>query len=630
MRAFAISATKGIEESVQRLFLSDKGLKQVPEQVRLMKNLEVLDLSHNALEELPLWLQELTRLNQLVLSYNPLLSPNVDFVLPVSLEHLEIRGMGWEGFPSTIFDLPLLKSLNAGQNKIKALTEEIGKLEVLERLVLDTNTLRAIPTSFRKLNELRILSLQGNQIRKLSIGLTKCGQLTELHLDENQLTALPKGIGRLGKLELLSAPNNRLRRIPSELANCSMLRKLQLSGNRLKQLPSTLSNLDWLTEVDVSDNKLAQGPAVLAQCQRLRKLSLAGNRMKRLGEWPDTLQLEEVDLSKNLLANIEALKGLPQLRSLNIAANKLADFPDGFWAFPKLQTLEAERLSAKLSGEQLLPCPQLCTLKGLLTTAKRTQLLQFLSLARAANWNLEERSLFYPLYQKNKEAWQRLTLEAAWKGGKVPDPYFAMAFRHFLYKQSARRTQIKQGAKLWIVGELEERMDTLAQRLSRFGISISQEGIENSTHVILGTAKLPPTIPSLSLPWYSESLLMQHLDRLAGKKWSRQIPEEQITHLRKLLLHEEEVNAHLALQLMNGSGLPKELMTDLLGLFFKEPFPDLQEKIQALLFPYLPDSLKLILHHGPERPSAKADPKLWKKWLATKEINVQRLLSVLR
>ncbi len=123
---------------------------------------------------------------------------------------------------------------------------------------------------------------------------------------------------------------------------------------------------------------------------------------------------------------------------------------------------------------------------------------------------------------------------------------------------------------------------------------------------------------------------MQNLDRLEGKKWTRQIEEDQIAHLRKLLLHEEEVNAHLALQLMTGSGVPKELLTDLLGLYFKEGFPNLQEKIRALLFPCLPDSLKLILKFGTDRPPATADPKLWKKWLATKEINVQRLLSLLQ
>jgi len=630
MRAFAISATKGIEESVQRLFLSGKGLRQVPEQVRLMKNLEVLDLSQNALEELPSWLPELTRLNHLVLSHNMSLSPQLLFSLPVSLEHLEIRRVGWELLPPNIFDLPLLKSLDASQNKIKFLTDEIGKLEILENLSLNANALRTIPTNLRKLSELRTLSLQGNQIKKLSTGITKCEQLTELHLDENQLTVLPKGIGNLGKLELLSAPNNRLRRLPRELSNCRMLRKLQLAGNRLKQLPDSLSNLNWLIEVDVSNNKLRHGPAVLAQCLRLRKLSLAGNRMKKLGEWPDTLQLEEVDLSKNQLANISALKGLSRLRSLNIAANKLASFSEGFWVFPKLQTLEAQKNSVKLSGVELLGCPQLLTLGGLLSTAKRSQLLQFLSVGRAANWNMEERVLFYPLYQKNKESWQRLTIEVAWEGAKVPDSYFATAFRDFLYKQSARRTQIKKGAKLWIVGEWKERAEVLAQRLSKLGISVTQERIADVTHVILGTEKLPATMPSLTVPWYSESRLMQNLDRLEGKKWTRQIAEDQVAHLRKLLLHDQEVNVHLALQLIQGSGLPKELMTDLLGLFFKEDFPRLQEKIQVLLFPYLPDSLKLLLKYGPERPLATADPKLWKKWLATKEINAQRLLSILR
>ncbi|MBX2872268.1 MAG: hypothetical protein KTR30_09210 [Saprospiraceae bacterium] len=53
MRAFALSATKGREQEVERLFLANKGLVEIPEVIRLMNNLQVLDLSQNEIREVP-------------------------------------------------------------------------------------------------------------------------------------------------------------------------------------------------------------------------------------------------------------------------------------------------------------------------------------------------------------------------------------------------------------------------------------------------------------------------------------------------------------------------------------------------------------------------------------------------
>lgn len=631
MRAFAISATRGKEDQIERLFLTKQGLNHWPEEIRRMKHLRILDLSGNHLQQLPTWLPELLHLQHLDLSGNPLTFSSKFFPLPASLERLVLLEMNWTALPSPLFQLPRLISLNASQNQLKDLDKSIGQAAQLEELILDGNALRALPSSIQRLSRLRKLSLRQNQLKRLPASMAKCQALQIVQLDDNQLRALPaKALLQWGQLEVLSASNNRIRQLPSEIAACSMLRKLHLAKNRLRQLPLSLAQLAWLASLDLSDNKLQQCPKVIPQCKRLRQLSLAGNRMKKLGTWPATLALEELDLSRNQLADIHTLNQLQQLQQLQLQSNKLANFDPGFWDFPKLRYLNAQRNAAKLDAASLLGCPRLVRLDGLLSPSKKKALLHFLRLAREENWRREERVRFFPLFRRDKVAWQELRVETAWRGAKVKDPYFAAVFRKFLLEHSARKTPLKSGKKVGLIGELREDQRLLRERMSRLGLTLAQEGEAAVTHRVLGTQKLPAAPPSLDQPWLSEAQLVRQLDRLEGKKWTRAIKDQELEHLRTLLMHKQAVNCHLALQMLRGSGVPKVLLTDLLALLLSNRFPDLQENLRRLLLPYLPDGLTMILEKEVDKPPAQSPAKEWQKWLASREIDVERLILLMK
>lgn len=629
MRAFALSATKGREKEVERLFLPNQGLEQVPEPIRLMDNLQVLDLSHNVIRELPHWFGSLPKLRQLILNGNTGLTIIGPGELPLSLEQLSLQSMSWTFLPAGLFQLPQLKSLDLSSNQLQELTKEIPASCSLQTLILDNNQLSRLPKQFKNLSQLRKLTANANQLKRLIPGLGNCQNLIDLQLSNNSLASLPKTIGRLGKLENLAVNSNRLRSLPSEIANCSMLRKLDVSSNKLKDLPRGLAQLEWFRELDISSNGLRKCPEVLAGCRRLRKLSLAGNKMKRLVNWPAGRVIEDLDCSKNQLTSIEGLAELKSLQELQISSNKIESFSSEFWQFPNLTNIGALRNPVKIESRDLLACPNLEGLNGLLTSAKRTQLLSFLVISRQEGWDESDRRRYFDLYVKQKEAWEGLSLRIAWRGIQVQNPYFANSFRQWFHKRSRRRTQIKKGSTLLFLGSLSDESQGIYDSLSSLGIRWTMNQNEAATHVILGTHNLPSELRHLDLPWYTEQQLTRHLDRLSGKPWSRGITEEQLEKVRKLLWNQQDVNVRLAMQLLRGSGVPPSLTVDLLALYLNRKFPNLQDELRALLFPYLPDLIRTLLEKGIAPPADRADLKSWKRWLGTKEIDAEVLISLL-
>ncbi len=627
MRAFALSATKGREKEVERLFLPNQGLEHVPEPIRMMDNLQVLDLSHNAIRKLPHWFGSLPKLRQLILNGNEKLTFDGLRDLAPSLEQLSLQSMSWELLPPGLFGLPQLKFLDVSSNQLQELPKEIPTACPLQTLILDHNQLSRLPKQTKNLIQLRKLSANANQIRRLVAGLGNCQNLVDVQLNNNRLASLPKTIGRLKNLENLAISSNRLRTLPAEIASCTMLRKLDLSNNRVKGLPRGLAQLEWLRELDVSGNVLRKCPEVLAECRRLRKLSLAGNKMKYLVNWPTGRAIEELDCSRNQIASIEGLVELKSLQELNVSSNKIESFSSEFWQFPRLRSLGGSRNPVKIEGPNLLGCPNLELLNGLLPAAKRTQLLAFLSISRQEDWDETDRRRYFNLYVKQKEAWEELSLGIAWRGMQVQDPYFANSFRQWFHKRSRRRTQIKKGSTLLFLGSLSDENQGIHNSLSSLGIRWVTNQNEAATHIILGTHNLPSELSHLDLPWYSEEQLTRQLDRLNGKPWSREISKEQLGKVRKLLWNQQEVNVRLALQLLRGSGVPKPLTVDLLALYLAGKFPNLQEELRAVLFPYSPDLIRTLLEKGLEPPMNSADLKSWKRWLGTKEIDALTLIS---
>lgn len=648
MRAFAMSATSGREELVEMLFLKGQEWKTVPPGIRQMTRLRTLDLSDNRLTNLPTWLDELEHLQTLILSGNTGLPTELFIPLIPTLQTLELCAMEWTQLPTSVYRLSSLKSLDISNNGIEKLGVELGRLTQLKHLNASGNALKRLPKTIGQLSQLRSLDLGHNQLTQLPNTLGQCQQLDHLDLSNNRLRVLPRTMGQLTQLSELIISENRLKRLPTSIGDCVMLRRLYLTANRLTQIPATLSRLQWLSELKLSQNKIKRWPAVIQDCPRLVQVDISHNQIVSLPDLSACKVLTSLNLSKNQLTaihtcppalkklqldrnrlrQIDAVGVLQDLSSLSFSSNNIIAFPAGFWRFSSLVSLEGQRNPVRLVVTDLLHCRALERIEGLLSKSKKKHLLAFLQLIREEEGVGSLLTVFYNLYRKEKTAWEALKPEIAWQGLQWKNPYFAHQFRQHLYAKRKGKSRLKKGMTLAIIGTTAYPENKLQERLEAQGLVYDQDWPSSATHLILAKPPYPVTPPPTSLPIFSEAQLIRYLDRLEGRSLSAEKSAQKITQLRQLLLHESEINCRLAIQLMEGGGVPSSLLAEGLYLYLSDRFPGLREKLEALFFPYLPTVTQIVLAQGILSPNNYRTKRDWEQALGTTKIKGDRLLQL--
>ena len=94
-------------------------------------------------------------------------------------------------------ELDLSHDFDSPVPKITWLPPEIGQLQQLQQLQLDSNRLTTLPPEIGQLQQLQKLSPGGNRLTTLPPEIGKLRQLQQLNLRENQLTTLPPEIAQL-------------------------------------------------------------------------------------------------------------------------------------------------------------------------------------------------------------------------------------------------------------------------------------------------------------------------------------------------------------------------------------------------------------------------------------------------
>jgi hypothetical protein len=174
---------------IQRLSLS-AGLTQIPDEVYgLADSLEILDLSSNALHDLPHDLSRLTRLRVIFLSNN-------------AFEHVP---------------------------------EVLGAMPSLTMVGFKANRIRHLPATSLP-PHLRWLILTDNDLETLPDALGACTDMQKLMLAGNRLSALPESMAACHKLELLRIAANRFESLPDWLFDLPRLSWLAYAGNPCCQM----------------------------------------------------------------------------------------------------------------------------------------------------------------------------------------------------------------------------------------------------------------------------------------------------------------------------------------------------------------------------------------------------------
>lgn len=118
-------------DAVYRLDLSGEKLKEVPEEIRKLRNLNHLDLGNNKLKTIPDWLGELVHMQELRISRNKLSAFPLGICKMVHLKRLDLSRNALPGLPPCIGQLTELFSLDLWSNDLQDFPEELDKLEAL-------------------------------------------------------------------------------------------------------------------------------------------------------------------------------------------------------------------------------------------------------------------------------------------------------------------------------------------------------------------------------------------------------------------------------------------------------------------------------------------------------------------
>ncbi|MEZ5703082.1 MAG: leucine-rich repeat-containing protein kinase family protein [Burkholderiaceae bacterium] len=180
--------------------------------------------------------------------------PDEVFALADTLEVLNLSGNALTDLPPEMGRLKRLRIVFGSNNRFEHLPEALGECPSLEVVGFKATRIRrvdghALPP------RLRWLILTDNAIERLPDALGERPAMQKLMLAGNRLQALPEGLAQAQHLELLRLSANRLESLPHWLARLPRLAWLALAGNPLgwhTPAPAPLPQVAW-SELRVSE-----------------------------------------------------------------------------------------------------------------------------------------------------------------------------------------------------------------------------------------------------------------------------------------------------------------------------------------------------------------------------------------
>ncbi|XP_060974909.1 receptor-like protein 33 [Cannabis sativa] len=366
------------------LRLSSCNINQFPHFIKALKNIELLDLSHNQLAaNVPKWVGEVgtSSLYFLNLSHNFL--TNIELASWKRMVYLDLRSNMLQG------SLPIPSQstylFSASSNQFSGeLPSLLCKLETISVLDLGNNSFTGmIPPCLTNLSSIQILNLQSNKFHGMFPSTFEdCGSLRTLNLNGNQLEGvLPKSLANCKILEILDIGNNKINgTFPHWLETLPILTVLVLRSNNFHGPIGYPEFLGWLPFrylriLDVSHNQFSGHlptkyfEIMIAMMDSHKEtLEYMGKYYQRAGYYYDSvtvvlkgLSVEMVRIqsmfttidfsSNNFEGHIPKMIGnLKSLKGLNFSHNKLNGFIPASMA--NLTNLEWLDLSSnKLGGE---------------------------------------------------------------------------------------------------------------------------------------------------------------------------------------------------------------------------------------------------------------------------------------
>ncbi|MDP8566767.1 leucine-rich repeat-containing protein kinase family protein [Methylophilus aquaticus] len=174
---------------------------------------------------------KLAAVKHLKLSCNLTQFPPQIFDLADSLEVLDLSGNALSDLPRDLNRLKKLRILFCSNNQFTHLPEVLGQCAHLSMIGFKANRIKHIPESAIPTRTLRWFIVTDNALTSVPNTLGECAKLQKLMLAGNQLTTLPNSLARCHALELLRISANQFETLPDFLFDLPKLTWLAYAGN---------------------------------------------------------------------------------------------------------------------------------------------------------------------------------------------------------------------------------------------------------------------------------------------------------------------------------------------------------------------------------------------------------------
>ena len=131
--------------------------------------------------------------------------PSIIYTDPVlrNIRILWLNENELEELPADIGHFQLLTQLRIFKNRLRQLPPQIGDLAALQILWLQDNFLTTLPPEIEKLSNLTLLSLKGNPLTVLPVELSRLKKVRDLEMTTDNVTFPPPAISRSGTKRVL-------------------------------------------------------------------------------------------------------------------------------------------------------------------------------------------------------------------------------------------------------------------------------------------------------------------------------------------------------------------------------------------------------------------------------------------
>lgn len=244
MQSFGI---KGDILSVKKIHYLFQGLKEIPEDIELLENLEELALDGNKLTSLP---EKIGK----------------------QLKRLSLRKNLFESIPEPLLKLQSLVHLELSGNKLRTIKIN-GNFPNLERFFLENCSLEKV--ELEGMENLESLMLDDNHLTSLEV--TGAHNLRKLFVPNNKLEEIPEFVFSCKKLEILSLHENKISHIPKEIGFLTEMKRLFISRNEnIKEFPCEIGNLKKLETLFMLETSIKKVPIEIFHLTKLKLVAFDG------------------------------------------------------------------------------------------------------------------------------------------------------------------------------------------------------------------------------------------------------------------------------------------------------------------------------------------------------------------